>query len=355
MNFQNTILGRIADYHKDNLNLLRPLNGDPWLYAIPTAFLELASNLFQGLTVNMPTGSNKIVDRYIVFDPQIIIGLDRSTPYSFTHFVEGGKELSLGRLNRLHTASSKSFIEQFMMQALGDRRIQIAVDVSMYDEHGTIESLMLDINTHSFEMGCNTFSVSKCKSIDRVRSDFKRMAHASPIVINVLTVQRLLHDRLNCMRDIGSPKLLYIEKVVADIQHTSNADSAEYVYGSKSVREFDIKVPIVSYMPETAETKLLGTGLRLVGLAPAKVYLNRASKFGTLAITVYNPDVVVVLNRNFVLENCVSVTEISDDAEIAVRVMDKVKFNDTESKFVSNRVITVTFPIDGWESPSKGD
>lgn len=93
--------------------------------------------------------------------------------------------------------------------------------------------------------------------------------------------------------------------------------------------------------------------MRLVGLAPAKVYLNRASKFGTLSVIVNNPDVVVVLNRNFVLENCVAITEISNDAENTVRVVDKVKFSDTESKFGSSRVVTVTFPIDGWDSPTE--
>ena len=341
-----TIFKRLADYHLGKLSTLRPINADPGSYLVPTAFLELAHNLFVGASdIKLPVHCKEIVEKYIVIDTAQLISLDSCSAYSYDGGVDETQKGSLERLERLHNSKSNAFIQERFADLLKSGAIYMAIDAEEWNEAGDpIVPFIVDLNLKGFELQHGTLDIDHKATLTRLKgADFKRMSHASPMVISATKVCELLAERYS-FAWVESDSFVPLEKVIRAVYRDSQRDSAEYRDGCKAIREFDIQAPIFSFEdPKDGSA----ADMILSGSCAGKVYLNRAGKFATVTINCNDPATRIGLNPNTLLDACVSVTEISHDGDISVRTLSKENVN-ASAVFDGCRVITATFAIDGW-------
>lgn len=281
-----TILKKISAYHAKDVDKLRPICAEAGQYYIPSYVLETALNLLKGINIELPVGAKAIVARYLILDQTHIIGMGRTTQYSYRGKIGNNAKEALDFLEELHQPASKSFITAYVMNAFQEGFFALGVDVEQWDEAGNIDSMLVKLNTKSFE-GSHTLSdISRNRSIQNVQLDLKRRVHASPIVILDKQIETCLSTRYTCNgKDTG--QFVYLKDVVDRIQYDNQLDASEYRDGSKSVREFDIQIP----------THGLANKEVMLDKLDAKVYLNRASRFGVLSVKVPNPELVCVTSK----------------------------------------------------------
>lgn len=330
-----TILSKIASYHSSNVNNLRPLGAEAGQYHIPSYVMETALNLFKGINIELPVGSKEIVARYLILNPTHLIGMGRTTQYAYHGTIGSTPKEALDFLEDLHKSKSKSFLTDYVMKAFQDGFFSLAVDVEQWDEAGNVDSMLVNLNTKGFEGSHTLMDISRNRDIQNVQFDFKRRVHASPIVVLDKQLETCLSTRYSC-KDKDTGQFVYLKNVVDRIQYDNQVDASEYRDGTKSVREFDIKIPThgLAYKEKTLD------------ILDGKVYLNRASKFGVLSVQVPNPKLSCILPQTITLDTCVTVLEL-DGTKQELRILDG-NTRGIDAVYDGHRIITMTFQIDGW-------
>lgn len=335
-----TVLSRISEEQVYKIDEPRPANAPINQYRIPTYLLEffIALNVL-GIKVNLPDNKkNSIVNMYLIINPTSLLSVGRNAKNEFLGkpIVQGKHALEI--LSKLGVASSGSFLMSLVYNMLEEQNIYLGMDVEL--GKGLVVPMFANFDSRDLGATVTALPLKEFSLWDRIYRDPSRYSHTAHYVLPISNVHMSHEKRIkgnNSFCDTNG--IIFLEKTIEDICYDSNSDSAEYRNGSKSVREFEVSIPVYANAVKSD----------LKHYVHGKVYLNRASKFGTLTLTI--PDVTdkLVMRSNTFKEVCVMCHEVVSRVRNDVRIADEVTGSTIlDSISGGTRFVTATFPIDGW-------
>ena len=335
-----TILNRMAEEQVYKVDEARPANAPINQYRIPTYLLEFFISLYVlGIKVNLPDNKkNSIVEIYFIINPTSLLSVGRNAKNEFLGKTITKSKLALELLSSLGIASSGSFLMSIVYRMLEEQNIYLGMDVKLED--GSVVPMFANFNSRDFGATVTALPLEEFSLWDRINRDPSRYSHTAHYVLSVSTVHKSHEKRINGdNRFCDANGIIFLEKTIEDIRYDVNSDSAEYRNGSKSVREFAVSIPAYANAVKSD----------LKHYVHGTVYLNRASKFGLLSLTIPDTTDKLVMRSDTFKEVCVMCHEVVSRTRNEVRIADEMTGSTIlDSMSGGARFVTAAFPIDGW-------